>query len=200
MRTVTGLFDTYEHAANAVHALKEAGIKSTDISFIANSPEDIEEADAIGEGATTGAELGAVLGGAGGLLAGLGILAIPGLGPVVASGWLFAAAMGAVAGAGVGAATGGIVGALTGAGVPESDAHVYAEGLRRGGALVTARVHETRAETAATILREAEGVDIADRRKTYEQEGWERFDAEALPRTAPDAREGRNTPLVPPII
>ena len=63
MRTVTGLFDTYEHAANAVHALKDAGIKSTDISFIANSPEDIEEADAIGEGATTGAELGAVLGG-----------------------------------------------------------------------------------------------------------------------------------------
>ena len=91
MRTVTGLFDTYEHAANAVHALKDAGIKSTDISFIANSPEDIEQTDAIGEGATTGAELGAVLGGAGGLLAGLGLLAVPGLGPVVASGWLFAA-------------------------------------------------------------------------------------------------------------
>lgn len=200
MRTVTGLFDTYEHAANAVHALKDAGIKSTDISFIANSPEDIEEADAIGEGATTGAELGAVLGGAGGLLAGLGILAIPGLGPVVAGGWLFAAAMGAVAGAGVGAATGGLVGALTGAGVPESDAHVYAEGLRRGGALVTARVDETRAETAAAILRDAEGVDIAVRRKTYEQEGWERFDDEALPRTAPDPQQGRATPLVPPVI
>ncbi|HEY9010356.1 MAG TPA: hypothetical protein VIN06_05015 [Devosia sp.] len=200
MRTVTGLFDTYEHAANAVHALKDAGIKSTDISFIANSPEEIVETDAIGEGATTGAELGAVLGGAGGLLAGLGILAIPGLGPVVAGGWLFAAAMGAVAGAGVGAATGGIVGALTGAGVPESDAHVYAEGLKRGGALVTARVDESRAEIAATILRDAEGVDIAIRRKKYEQEGWERFDETALPRTAPDAQEGRSTPLVPPII
>ena len=88
MRTVTGLFDTYEHAANAVHALKDAGIKSADISFIANSPEDIEQTDAIGEGATTGAELGAVLGGAGGLLAGLGLLAVPGLGPVIASGKL----------------------------------------------------------------------------------------------------------------
>ena len=101
MPTVTGLFDTYAHAASAVHALKDAGIKSTDISFIANSPTDIERTDAVGEGATTGAELGAVLGGAGGLLAGLGLLAIPGLGPVIASGWLFATAIGAVAGAGL---------------------------------------------------------------------------------------------------
>lgn len=199
MRTITGLFDTYEHAANAVHALRDAGIKSTDISFIANSPEDIEAVDAIGDGATTGAELGAVLGGAGGLLAGLGLLAIPGLGPVVASGWLFATAMGAVAGAGLGAATGGIVGALTGAGVPEADAHVFAEGLRRGGALVTARVDEAHAEAATAILQSADGVDVADRRRVYEQEGWERFD-ETLPRRAPDPQEGRDTPLVPPMI
>jgi hypothetical protein len=200
MRTVTGLFDTYEHAASAVRALKDAGIRSADISFIANSPEDIEETDAIGEGATTGAELGAVLGGAGGLLAGLGLLAIPGLGPVIASGWLFATAMGAVAGAGVGAATGGIVGALTGAGVPEADAHVYAEGVRRGGALVTARVDETHADTAAAILRNANGIDVADRRKTYEEEGWSGFDEAApLPRTT-DPRDTGVTPLVPPIL
>lgn len=200
MRTVTGLFDTYEHAAGAVHALKDAGIGSADISFIANSPEDVdvEQTDAIGEGATTGAELGAVLGGAGGLLAGLGLLAIPGLGPVVASGWLFAAAMGAMAGAGVGAATGGIVGALTGAGIPEADAHVYAEGVRRGGALVTARVDDTRADTAAAILRDAGGVDIADRRRTYEQEGWSRFEDDDAP-ARPDPREPISMPVVPPL-
>ena len=198
MRTVTGLFDTYEHAANAVHALKDAGITSADISFIANSPDDIEETDAIGEGATTGAELGAVLGGAGGLLAGLGLLAIPGLGPVIASGWLFAAAMGAMAGAGVGAATGGIVASLTGAGVPEADAHVYAEGVRRGGALVTARVGEAHADTAAAILANANGIDIADRRKAYEQEGWSRFEDEAAPPRS-DPREPLATPMVPPL-
>ena len=200
MRTVTGLFDTYEHATSAVHALKDAGIKSADISFIANSPDDIEETDAIGEGATTGAELGAVLGGAGGLLAGLGLLAIPGLGPVIASGWLFAAAMGAVAGAGVGAATGGIVGALTGVGVPEADAHVYAEGIRRGGALVTARVDDTHAETAGAILRDANGIDIEDRRRIYEQEGWSHFDDEASPPPDGKPREASVAPVVPPVL
>lgn len=200
MQTVTGLFDTYAHATQAVHALKDAGFASTDISFVANSPDDVsEDSDAISEGATTGAELGAVLGGAGGLLAGLGLVAIPGLGPVIAAGWLFATAIGAVAGAGVGAATGGIVGALTGAGVPEGDAHVYAEGVRRGGALVTVRVGEGEAEMAAAILREANGINIADRRRLYEQEGWSRFE-EAPDDDAADPREKAVDPKVPPLV
>lgn len=180
MHTVTGLFDTYQHATEAVHALAEAGIDAADISLVANSPEDIEAEDRIGDGATTGAELGAVLGGAGGLVAGLGLVALPGLGPVIAGGWLFATAMGAVAGAGVGATAGGIVGALSGAGVPEPDAHVYAEGLRRGGALVTARVSADQASTATHILASANGVDIADRRRLYESEGWQRFEHDAF--------------------
>jgi hypothetical protein len=83
-------------------------------------------------GAETGAGVGTAVGGAAGLLAGLGLLAIPGVGPVVAAGWLVATAVGAVAGA----ATGGLIGGLTGAGVSEDDAHVYAEGVRRGGSLV----------------------------------------------------------------
>jgi len=199
MPTVTGLFDTYAHAASAVHALKDAGIKSTDISFIANSPADIERTDAVGEGATTGAELGAVLGGAGGLIAGLGLLAIPGLGPVIASGWLFATAIGAVAGAGLGAATGGLVAALTHAGVPESDAHVYAEGVRRGGALVTARVDEAHVETAETILRDGNGIDISERRRSYQDEGWVAFDDAGVAPLVTDPREPRNTPLPPPV-
>lgn len=192
MRTVTGLFDTYQHARDGVHALKDAGIKSADISFVATPPEDIAEADAIGDGATTGAELGAALGGAGGLLAGLGILAIPGIGPVVASGWLFATALGALAGAGLGAATGGVVGALTNAGVAEADAHVYAEGLRRGGTVVTARVDEAHADMAHDILRKAGGVDIHERRRTYEGEGWSHVEYGEI---VPDPRA---TPIVPP--
>ena len=72
------------------------------------------------------------------LLAGLGLLAIPGVGPVVAAGWLVATAAGAAAGG----LTGGIVGALTQAGVSDEDAQVYAEGVRRGGTLVTARVND----------------------------------------------------------
>lgn len=201
-KTVTGLFDTYEHALGAVHALKDAGVKSADVGLIANSPEDVgEDENVVGRDAAAGAELGAALGGAGGLLAGLGILAIPGLGPVLAGGWLVAAALGAVAGAGVGAATGGIVGLLTSAGVPESDAHVYAEGLRRGGALVTAHVGEEQAETAIAILRNANGIDIDDLRRVYEQEGWTGFDENAPELTAEQIEAYRDRyPLVPPVV
>ena len=75
-------------------------------------------------------------GGALGALTGLGLMAIPGVGPIVAAGWLVATLTGAAAGA----ATGGVVGALTQMGVSSEEADVYAEGLRRGGAVVSARV------------------------------------------------------------
>lgn len=154
MRTITGLFDSYDHAASAVRSLKNAGIPSEDISIVANNSDgsyNAADGDDVAESAGTGAGLGAVVGGTGGLLAGLGVLAIPGVGPVVAGGWLLATAVGALTGAAVGGAAGGIVGALTDAGVDERDAHVYAEGVRRGGTLVTARVDDSRADAAQAI-------------------------------------------------
>lgn len=173
MRTVTGLFDTYDHAASAVRSLKDAGIASEDISIVANnSSGEIHDHEDEGGGAATGAGLGVATGGGIGLLAGLGALAIPGIGPVVAGGWLLTT----VVGAAIGLASGSIVGALLDAGVSEEDAHVYAEGIRRGGTLVTARVEDTRAEAANAILRNAQGVDVAARRETYTAEGWSRFD------------------------
>lgn len=202
MRIITGLFDTYAHAAAAVHALRDAGIGSADISLIANSAADLDpEPDAVGEGATAGAELGAVLGGAGGVLAGLGVLAIPGIGPVIAGGWLFATAMGAVAGAGLGAATGGLIGALTHAGVPEADAHVYADSVRRGGALVTVRAEEHQMAMTMDILRRNHGVDVAERRRRYEEEGWTGFDPAAPPPAADDPRDQRERQpfIAPPV-
>jgi len=173
MRTVTGLFDTYDHAASAVRSLKDAGIASEDISIVANnSSGEIHDHEDEGGGAATGAGLGVATGGGIGLLAGLGALAIPGIGPVVAGGWLLTT----VVGAAIGLASGSIVGALLDAGVSEEDAHVYAEGIRRGGTLVTARVEDARAEAANAILRNAQGVDVAARRETYAAEGWSRFD------------------------
>ena len=200
MKTVTGLFDTYQHALAAVNALKDAGITGADVSLIANSPQDVgEDEDVVGRDATAGAELGAALGGAGGLLAGLGILAIPGLGAVLAGGWLVAAAVGAGAGAGRGAPRGGTRGRLPRAGAPEAPPHVYAEGLRRGGALVTARVPEEQADIVLTILRSANGIDIDDLRRVYEREGWTEFDESASALTAEQMREYRDRyPLVPP--
>jgi hypothetical protein len=186
MKTVTGLFDNHEDASIAVSELRSMGVPDADISIVANNAagwhkgEQIEDDTSnAAEGAASGAGLGAVVGGAGGLLAGLGIMAIPGLGPVVAAGWLAATAVGALGGAVVGGAAGGIVGALTEAGVPEADAHVYAEGVRRGGSLVTARVSDELATEAQGILADANSVDVETRRASYKEGGWSEFDPDA---------------------
>ncbi len=127
-------------------------------------------------GAGTGASIGTILGGGAGLLAGIGALAIPGVGPVVAAGWLIAT----LTGAGVGAAAGGVVGSLTGAGVPEGDAHVYAEGVRRGSTLVTVRADDVRSEEVRTIMTRHGGhVDTNSRGEEYRSAGWSRFDENA---------------------
>ncbi|WP_420878188.1 hypothetical protein [Rhizobium changzhiense] len=130
----------------------------------------------VGEDAATGAGIGAAVGGAGGLLTGLGLMAIPGVGPVVAAGWLAATAAGAVAGAVAGGAAGGLIGALTDSGVSEDDAHLYAEGVRRGGSLVTAKVDDARASEAQAILQGSNWVDPVERRRAYNDQGWTRFD------------------------
>lgn len=196
MQTLSGLFDTYQHATAAVHALHEAGIAHADISLVSSTPRDLGD-DPIDEGATTGAEVGAGLGAAGGLLAGLGIITIPGFGPVVASGWLFATAIGALAGAGIGAATGGLVGTLTSAGVSEAEAHALAEKVRSGGAIVTVRVDEAHAGPAAAILRHAQGIKAEDPALEAEEE-LEAEHLEELERGPTERRE--NQPWVPPVI
>jgi hypothetical protein len=181
MKTLTGLFDNYNDAKDAVAELEATGIPNSDISLVANNSDgwyDDDRSEA-GEDAAGGAGIGAVVGGAGGLLTGLGIMAIPGVGPVVAAGWLAATAVGAIAGAAVGGAAGGIIGAMTDSGIPESDAHVYAEGVRRGGTLVTARVDEPMVGEAERILGQSRTVDVAARRRDYEASGWTGFDPDS---------------------
>jgi hypothetical protein len=183
-QTITGLFERYDHARRAVEELETAGVPHRDISIVGHNKDGT--ASAATEDAGTGAGIGAAVGGVGGLLAGLGLLAIPGIGPVVAAGWLAATAAGAAGGAIVGAAAGGLVGALTHAGVPERDAHVYAEGVRRGGTLVTAKVDEPLVPTARNILSDDRTVNVADRRQAYEAQGWTKFD-ETAPAYTDDA-------------
>src|SRR6186713_259974 len=144
---------------------------------------DLDGKDDRAEAAGAGAGVGAAVGGTAGLLAGLGLLAIPGVGPVVAAGWLVATAAGAAAGG----LTGGIIGALTQAGVSEEDAHVYAEGVRRGGTLVTARVDDRNAaQLDATLERSA--LRTTDLRSTYAKSGWKTFDPAAKPYSADEVR------------
>lgn len=186
MRTVTGLFDSYDDARAAVKALEDAGVSSDDISIVSHKDgkEDVEgQGNNAAEGAGTGAGIGAAAGGAGGLLAGLGLLAIPGVGPVVAAGWLAATAAGAVAGAVAGGAAGGIVGAMIESGVSENDAHLYAEGVRRGGSLVVAKVDEDKVAASQAILSRSRAVDLAERRAAYTNDGWTRFDQTSEPYT-----------------
>ena len=137
-QTVTALYDTYDDAVAAANALEAAGVSADDISIVASNADNQYADDRYNrdrtsnaaEDAGKGAGIGAVVGGVGGLLTGLGLMAIPGVGPVVAAGWLVATAVGAAGGAVVGGAAGGLVGSLTSAGVPERDA----EFLRRGRA------------------------------------------------------------------
>lgn len=181
MQTVTGLFDNYDDASDAVGELEASGIPHSDISIVSNNVDnrhDLEGSKAADD-AAGGAGLGAVVGGAGGLLAGLGLMAIPGVGPVVAAGWLAATAVGAVGGAVVGGAAGGIVGALTDSGVSEDDANVYAEGVRRGGTLVTAKVADQLVADAERILRQTSSVNLEERRGEYQAGGWTGFNADA---------------------
>jgi hypothetical protein len=149
MATISRLYKDYDTGARVVAELERAGIPHSDISIIANNDSgwfgrgrsrridrDADGTDDRAEGAAAGAGIGATLGGVAGVLAGLGLLAIPGIGPVVAAGWLASTAAMAAAGG----AAGGLIGALTQSGIGEREAHAYAEGVRRGGTLVTVRV------------------------------------------------------------
>jgi hypothetical protein len=147
----------------------------------------------VAEGAGTGAVAGGLLGGGAGALTGLGLLAIPGVGPVVAGGWLAATAVGALVGAAAGGATGGLLGALKEAGHSDADAHVYAEGVRRGGTLVSVRADEADAGRIEALLNDSRGVDAAARGEAYRAAGWTGFDDTAAPYTREEVTRERAT-------
>jgi hypothetical protein len=193
-KTIAGLFDTYPDAAQSVRDIEAIGVPRDDLSIVANNIDDqyvLTEKSNAGSDAAAGAGVGAVLGGGLGALAGLGMLAIPGVGPVVAAGWLVATAVGAVVGAGAGGATGGIIGSLTSSGLSEEHANIYAEGIRRGGTLVTARVNEDQVGAVEQIMLNNRAVDPALRERTYRGAGWKTFDATAKPYTPAELAEER---------
>lgn len=197
-RIYPGLYDRYDDANRAVADLHAAGVPVDDISLIrSNADAAYVPTTTEPTPAGTGAKIGTVLGGGVGLLTGLGLMAIPGVGPVVAAGWLASTIAGAAVGAVAGAATGGIVGALTEHGVPEEHAHVYAEGVRRGGTLVTARGDENLGKTLDPIYRRTGAVDLDERARAYKGEGWSRFDPDAPPYTPDEVKRERDRYLPP---
>lgn len=160
---VFGLFSTHSQAEQAVDALLAAGYRNDDISVLAPDQQSSKQFAAekntkAPEGTTTGATAGGALGGTLGLLAGIGALAIPGVGPLIAAGPI----MGALAGLGVGAATGGLIGALVGMGIPEYEAKRYEGRVKEGGILVSVHCDDSDwVSKAKDILKQTGGEDIA---------------------------------------
>jgi len=152
---VFGIYSTRAAVENATNALVQARFPASDISVLlpesqgGPGPRDMgtEKATKAPEGAAAGATAGGVIGGTLGLLAGVGLLAIPGLGPFIAAGPIMAG----LAGLGVGGAVGGVTGALVGMGIPEFEAKRYEDRLKKGGILLS--VH---CDTAEEIKRAKE--------------------------------------------
>ena len=205
-RTITRLYDTHTQALGAVEELERGGIDRDRISLVSNNSDNwhdgqrgagpLGDANGDGEndvadGAGKGASTGGLIGGGAGLLAGLGMLAIPGLGPVVAAGWLASTAVGAAIGAAAGAATGGLLGALKEAGHTDEEANVYSEGVRRGGTLVSVKADDEDAARIEQLLNGRRGIDAQTRGDAYRAEGWSRFDQDAGPYTAEQVRRER---------
>src|SRR4051812_49225961 len=147
-------------AEQIVEGLQTAGFPSSEISVLmpeTGGKHDIAHVKATKapEGATTGAATGGVTGGVLGLLAGIGALAIPGVGPFIAAGPIMAA----LSGAAIGATTGGVVGGLIGMGIPEFEAKRYEEKLRSGNYLIAVHAHDSKEEDRAKEIFKTAGAD-----------------------------------------
>ena len=162
-KAVVGLVSSQAQAEKIVTELQRAGFMSNDVSVLFPDKQGTrdfahEKNTKAPEGAVTGAGAGGALGGTLGLLAGIGALAIPGVGPFIAAGPIMAALSGAAAGA----ALGGITGALVGLGIPELEAKQYEGKIKGGNILLSVHVENSEERTRAKkILETAGATDIA---------------------------------------
>ena len=162
-KAVFGLYNTRRQVENAVDELKAQGFRNTDISVLFSEnvgTKDFahEKGTKAPEGLATGATSGAVVGGALGWLAGIGALAIPGVGPLIAAGPI----IGALTGVGVGGAVGGIAGGLIGLGIPEYEAKRYEGRIQAGNILLSVHVDDSEwSKKAERILKDTGANDIS---------------------------------------
>jgi hypothetical protein len=174
-----------------VDALKRAGFRSTDVSVL--YPENVgtkdfghEKHTKAPEGAATGAAAGAILGGALGWLAGIGALAIPGIGPFVAAGPILAA----LSGIGAAGAIGGIAGALVGIGIPEYEAKRYEGRIRNGGILLSVHCDNSDwVKRAVDVMHQTGATDMATSTEA-------RADFGHTERPQPRTRVGTDDPII----
>jgi hypothetical protein len=166
--SVFGIYSSRTSAENAISGLRENGFPRTDVSVLL--PENLgtrelatDKSTKAPEGAAAGGSSGAVIGGALGWLAGIGALAVPGLGPFIAAGPIMAA----LAGVGVGGAVGGITGALVGFGIPEYEAKRYEGRLQKGGVLMAVHCDTSdEIKLAKEVLKRTGAEDISSQRES----------------------------------
>jgi hypothetical protein len=160
---VFGIYPSQASAEAAVDTLKNAGFRNTDISVLFPDNQGtkdfaVDKETKAPEGATTGGITGGVIGGALGWLAGIGALAIPGVGPFIAAGPI----MGMLGGIGVGGVVGGLTGALIGMGIPEYEAKRYEGRIRKGGILLSVHCDTSDwVKRGKTILEQTGAEDIS---------------------------------------
>jgi hypothetical protein len=172
-KTIAGFFRTQMEGQNAQEALVNAGFQRDQVSYLAGdtrghqTPKVGPPAEDVGSGSEAGTD--AWIGGAVGLAAGVIALAIPGIGPLLAAGPI-AAAIGGIT---LGAAAGGVVGLLKDHGVSEEEAEFYAEGVRRGGSLVTVHaIPDNREKDARKILDDKGAIEVEQLANEWRADGW----------------------------
>lgn len=159
-KRAVGVFKNQRDVEHIIRRLKDDNYDMNRVSLLARNVDNVKGADEVGhgnearEGAGIGASTGTVLGGVTGFLIGVGILAIPGLGPVLAAGAELGALGSTLAGAGIGAAAGGIVGALVGLGIPEDQAQVYESRIKAGDYLLTVSGTDNDVRRVESIMRD----------------------------------------------
>jgi len=163
---IAGFFRTIPEGEKARQELLSAGFRDDEVSFLTGDTRG-HETPAVGPVAETGSQdeapRDAWIGGVVGLAAGMVAIAIPGIGPFLAAGPLATTLAGAVGGMTVGAATGGVIGLLRDHGISEEEAEFYAEGVKRGGALVTIHgIPDDRADEARKILSRNGALDTEE--------------------------------------
>lgn len=159
-RRAVGVFKRKEDVEYVIRSLKDKDFDMSRVSLLARNVDHVEgseelehtEGNEAKEGAGVGATTGTVLGGVTGFLIGVGVLAIPGVGPVLAAGAEISALGSTLAGAGIGAATGGIVGALVGMGIPEERAKVYEDRVKAGDYLMIVSGNEDEMHHVESIM------------------------------------------------
>jgi uncharacterized membrane protein len=171
MATVVGLFERYEDATRALERLNEMGYGHDHISVIA--PENMVKDKLTGDFGTAEdtAKSGALMGGLAGLLVGVGMLVIPGVGPILGAGALATTLGSTAVGAGLGAAAGGLRGALADMDVPDAEAVAYEEGVKKGGILVTVITEGERIEEIKDTFRTYNTLDLCVRRSIEDSPG-----------------------------